>query len=320
MKQIFTLIIICIVNILNAQIISDFENIAVPENSYIKNAGPEGAFSSGAMALPNMYTDAGSFDFWEGWVISNVMDTLTPGFTNEGASWAGSGYLSTNYAVCYSISAVTLKLMSGYTSSIIEGMYVSNSSYAALAMRDGDSFAKKFGGETGNDPDYFYISIKKWLNGTLSPDSLNFYLADYRFTDNSDDYILKDWTWLELKSLGEVDSLRIEFFSSDTGSFGINTPTYLCVDDITVRLPLSESDQAVNSNNMLYPNPANDRLFVKGYHSGEYQILGLDGRTIKSGIYQGDHIDVSWLDKGSYILILNVNQKTLSHRFIKMDW
>jgi len=320
MKQLFTLLIICIASIINGQIISDFENISVPENSYVKNSGPEGSFSSGAIILPNMYTDAGSFDFWEGWVISNVMDTLTPGFTNEGASWAGSGYLSSNYAVCYSISAVVkIELMPDYPNSIIEGMYVSNSSYSALAMRDGDAFAKKFGGETGNDPDYFYISIKKWLNGTLSQDSLNFYLADYRFSDNSDDYILKDWTWLDLKSLGRVDSLRIEFFSSDTGSFGINTPAYLCVENITVRLPLSASEEAINSNNILYPNPVRDRLFVKGHNGSSYKILAIDGRMISSGIYNESYIDLTWLDKGSYFLILNDNQKLVIHRFIKAD-
>lgn len=318
MKQAFVLIIISISSILNGQLISDFENIAVPDNSYIKNSGSEGAFSSGAINLPNMYTDAGSFDFWEGWVISNVMDTLTPGFTNEGASWAGSGNLSSNYAVCYSISAiVTIELMPDYQNSIIEGMYVSNSSYAALAMRDGDAFAKKFGGETGNDPDYFYISIKKWLNGALSQDSLNFYLADYRFTDNSDDYILKDWTWLDLKNLGELDSLRIEFFSSDTGSFGINTPAYLCVDDITVRLPLSASDEDINTNNVIYPNPTQDKLFIKGNRRSAYKILTTDGQIISSGMHLENYIDISWLDEGSYYLILNDKQKTESHHFIK---
>ena len=37
---------------------------------------------------------------------------------------------------------------------------VTNTTYAALSMLLGDSFAKKFGGDSGNDPDYFILRIE----------------------------------------------------------------------------------------------------------------------------------------------------------------
>ena len=32
--------------------------------------------------------------------------------------------------------------------------------------------------------------------------------------------------------LGDVDKLQFEFASSDTGDYGVNTPTYVCIDNI----------------------------------------------------------------------------------------
>jgi hypothetical protein len=44
----------------------------------------------------------------------------------------------------------------------VTGAYFTNTTYAALSMLSGDSFAKKFGGASGDDPDWFkYPSINK---------------------------------------------------------------------------------------------------------------------------------------------------------------
>ena len=66
----------------------------------------------------------------------------------------------------------------------------------------------------------------------LGTDSVDFYLADYRFADNSEDYIVKDWTFVSLEALGDVDSLLFSLTSTDNDSmFGMNTPAYFCMDN-----------------------------------------------------------------------------------------
>ena len=65
-----------------------------------------------------------------------------------------------------------------------ESLMVTNTTYAALSMRDGDSFAKKFGGPSGNDPDYFRLTITGKDSGGSTIGSVEFYLADYRFADS----------------------------------------------------------------------------------------------------------------------------------------
>jgi len=58
------------------------------------------------------------------------------------------------------------------------------------------------------------------------------YLADFRFGDNSKDYISNVWNEIDLSDFGFVKKLVLSFSSSDTGMYGMNTPAYLCIDNI----------------------------------------------------------------------------------------
>ena len=65
---------------------------------------------------------------------------------------------------------------------------------AKFPMDSGNwTFAKKFGGTTGNDPDFFKVTVKGYKGGVLTTDSVPFYLADFRFANNALDYIVDSW-------------------------------------------------------------------------------------------------------------------------------
>ena len=98
-------------------------------------------------------------------------------------------------------------------------------------MRDGDQFAKKFGGNSGNEEDFFKLEIQGF-RGTVATGSVDFFLADYRFADNTQDYLVDQWARVNLSSLGAVDSLKFALSSSDLGQFGMNTPAYFAMDRI----------------------------------------------------------------------------------------
>ena len=103
-------------------------------------------------------------------------------------------------------------------------------------MRDGDDFAKQFGGAGGDDPDFFSVTFTGWddINlGGSSIGSVEFFLADYRFADNNLDYIVDQWMEVNLNSLSSARSIEISFDSSDVGMFGTNTPLYVAVDNVT---------------------------------------------------------------------------------------
>ena len=45
------------------------------------------------------------------------------------------------------------------TAGVIDGLYVTNNNYAYYSMLNGDAFAKKFGGGSSDDEDWFLLTI-----------------------------------------------------------------------------------------------------------------------------------------------------------------
>ncbi len=100
----------------------------------------------------------------------------------------------------------------GNDTEMLKGMYVTNNLWAYQAMRDGDNLATPFGGPSGNEPDYFRIRAVAFNANNVAFDTLYFYLADYRFEDNSQDYIVTDWRYFDLSSFGEVSKGNTHLF------------------------------------------------------------------------------------------------------------
>ena len=117
---------------------------------------------------------------------------------------------------------------------LAEGAWVTNTTYSALSMRDGDSFAKKFGGETGDDPDFFQLNIYGSSNGDALAEHVEFLLADFRSDNVADDFILDEWRFVDLAPLAHADRIYFDLDSSDVGTFGMNTPGYFAIDNIRV--------------------------------------------------------------------------------------
>jgi hypothetical protein len=313
MKTFFFLHLLCVSTVLAGQTIADFENFGLTTGMFLNNAGSSGSFQSGNTVLPNSYN--ADWEVWSGWAISATTDTQTPGYLNEYSAIAGGGVGgSTAYAVSYAFSPTNIHLTGDAAGGVVSGLYVTNSTYAYLSMKEGDAFAKKFGGITGNDPDFFLLTIKKFYNGQLSADSINFYLADYRFTDNSLDYLVKDWTWIELTSLGNADSLQFSLSSSDAGAFGMNTPAYFCVDDVqTADSPLSVEGELRGAKFTFFPNPATNYINVEFEENYREKVTLYDGRGVvvlqqpfwgKTGV-----LDVSFLNSGVYFLKAGGNNR-----------
>jgi hypothetical protein len=80
----------------------------------------------------------------------------------------------------------------------------------------------------------------------MKAQSVDFYLADYRDSIAANDYIVRDWRWVDLQPLGVVDSLEFHLSSTDTaGGFGMNNPAYFAMDNFTAYgLPVANNDAA----------------------------------------------------------------------------
>lgn len=214
--------------------VSDFEESNLEEESYWNGSDGSGSFISGLARFHNDFNP--DYYSWSGWSYSNISDTITPGYMNQYSAITGGGFDGNVRAGNYGTSSLYGPSVIDFTLDkphALEGFFVTNSTYAALSMEEGDWVAKKFGGIDGTDPDYFILQVWGRKDGE-STDTIEYYLADFREDESDKDYIIETWQWVDLSSLGKVDSLMFGLESSDVGDWGMNTPAYFCLDDLYV--------------------------------------------------------------------------------------
>ena len=303
------------------QTTADFENFILEEDSYLNGSGGNGGFESGHIHLPNIYVP--EWDSWTGWAISNVSDNTTPGFSNQFSTIAGKGVdESANFAIGFAFDPVTLNLTEEGRG-VLEGFSVSNNTYTYYSMLDGDAFAKKFGGITGDDPDYLLLTVKRWWQGIMVNDSIDVYLADYRFENNEEDYILDDWSYVDLGAFaGNVDSVQFVLRSSDTGQFGLNTPAFFCIDNFKTSdtFITNAIDETNNLDFNLFPNPSTQFLSIEtDLDVSEVRIIDVNGCNVRSikNLFIQDGLDISTLRNGMYTLIIYSSEGIHSEIFLK---
>lgn len=204
-----------------------------PGGGHYWNGSNEGGFfTEGGATFLNEYTAL--FDSWAGFAYSNTTDSTSAGFLNQYSAVVGGGFAgSANYAVGYFSGfgpVIPTVQLAAPTNLLGIGAWVTNTTYTAFDMLNGSGFSKKFGGASGNDPDFLQLIVTGFLLGNPTG-SASFYLADFRFADNMLDYIVTDWQYFDLSALGVVDEVRFTFDSSDVGAFGINTPTFFAMDN-----------------------------------------------------------------------------------------
>jgi len=321
MKQIFTILLLALFSFSNAQTTSDFENFNLAQDSSLNGDDLSGGFTAGNIFLPNNFNS--NYGSWSGWSISSRTDVTTPGFMNDLSAITGSGFDgSLSYAVAFIFGPQRIILEGAAAGEVVEGFYITNGTYPFLSMRDGDGFAKKFGGISGDDPDYFLLTIKAYSNGQLSTDSVDFYLADYRFEDNTQDYIVNEWTYVDLTSLGNVDSLDFKLSSTDVGAYGMNTPAYFCIDNFKTTDGVSSVNSIAQSTDFeLFPNPALEFFNVKNKNQEVVNISFFDitGRLLveKTSSNYIEQINISSFPKGSYFVKIQTEENILTDILIK---
>lgn len=289
-----------------------FESFTLAPNSFYSDTTSK-PFEDAATKFRHEQMKFSNTWYWTGgFSYTNKYDSSTAGFTNLYGVKPYWGYnMSGKYCVGQNYARLVLK--SPYNQ--LDGFYVTNTTYAFKSMKYGDAFAKKFGGPSGNDPDFFKLTVRGYLNGNLKTDSVEFYLADYRFSNNAQDYIVGTWQWVNTSSLGQLDSLEFQLFSSDNGLYGMNTPAYFGIDNVTVSNPTGIKEFNENIYVEVYPNPARDIVIIRTSKKMIYQLLDLNGKIIFEGWSAPDtFIQTSSLKEGIYLLKIFDNSEFSTSR------
>jgi hypothetical protein len=302
-----------------------FESFDLNSNDYFH--GVEGVidFSIGDIILSNSYTLESWGDNWEGFAVSKVQDNTTSGFENQYAAFTNGGANgSEKYGIYF--SGYTPQKMEFTSKRTLKSIQVTNTTYTGLSMRDGYFAAKKFGSPNDangnpdgtNGEDWFLLKIIPLdENDNLVGDTIEFYLADFRYTDDNDDYILDTWETISFPNDIVAKKITFELSSSDNGDWGMNTPSYFAFDNLVSEeysLGIMDTKSATA---MIYPNPATDKLTVVSNEKAEMELYNSLGQTMKTGTLNGTlSIDVSTLPAGVYRVSLKSNSGTSIQKII----
>ena len=320
-NYLLTILSISVGSLFAQQNVGDFENLTLSSESYWDGSDMSGLhnnsvfatnFSSGGYNFNNTYdtTWGAASGYWSsGWAYSNMTDSTTSGFTNQYSAKPGGGHPigGANYAIGKPNSTIVFNNPDGLS------INITNSTYAANSMRDGDAFAKKF---TNADQDYFKLHIYGYSNGSIL-DSTEFYLADFTHADSTLDYIVTDWQYVELLP-GPYDSVSFNLSSSDVGAFGMNTPAYFCIDNVGNFPLLSNTiNQEIIS---IYPNPSSDFIYINRKDSDNYTIslFNILGELIIDKKINLQQLNLSNLPNGQYFLKIESESGIINERILKI--
>jgi hypothetical protein len=183
-----------------------------------------------------------SDDWWYSYLNQASVYSGTDGSKNGG--YGGSS----NFAVMYGYvdffnstyaTRPTMNFTSG--SGTVEGLYVCLSSYTYGVIEYGNTFGT-YGVATplrDVDSGNGYFKLQAYgFNGntpTNGGDPVEIYLA--RYSGHSTVVApLTSWTYFDLSDLGDVTRVEFNFDGNDSGTYGLNTPAYVCMDNVRVTL------------------------------------------------------------------------------------
>lgn len=201
-----------------------FENLYVDDIGYYNGRDLRGSFVSGSYLFESNNLPLHSY--WYGFAYSNSTSTtfssLYPDQFNNAVGGGRNG--SENYVVAFPEDC-HIKVMNKPADKL-KGFYITNNAFTLNAILNEDGITDgcfAYG-------DYLRLTVI----GTHSDGSTSMkhvYLADYQSTNDADHYALDSWQWVDLRSLGEVETLSFKFLGTRNNSYGLTTPAYFCIDD-----------------------------------------------------------------------------------------
>lgn len=215
--------------------VSHFENMQdiFKGKTYWNGEDGNGMLQDNSFVYTNNYN--AEYGSWDGFALSCSSST----------SFSADNYLTDQYNCCSVIpnskvflvgyysawanSEPTIYMTASKTDLTRRSFYpltvdITNAAYTLNSMKNGDAYAKKF-----EYSDYLYLYITGYKAGK-EINSIKIALAE-------NGTMLEKWGTADLRSFGLVDEIRFRMDSSDKGEWGINTPTYFCLDNLSIALP-----------------------------------------------------------------------------------
>jgi hypothetical protein len=274
-------------------------------------------------------------DYWSGGsAYTNVADTIDGTYTNLYGAITNTAFSGSNYTTVQNNAIVTFS----NSTTALAGFYITNTTYAWKSIKKGDSFTRKFGDTTGTGsgtsipqgeyPDWFKVSVIGYQDGTAKIDTIHYYLADYRAAGTSNDYVIKNWQFVNCTALGEVDSVKFVLKSSDTGQWGMNTPGFFSIDNFATTSTVGINELENVANISVYPNPTSGNVSINYTSTTTEELVSRIHDITGKEILNSNHsslvgnnnivLNTEHLEAGVYFIELSNGTSTKKIKFIKL--
>ncbi|NLA23965.1 MAG: DUF4465 domain-containing protein [Bacteroidales bacterium] len=237
LKILTALMLVSIVIGVKAQQNVDFEELVLEPESHWNGADNSGFFISKGWKFINEYDDL--YGSWMGWSYTNETDNETNDWSNEFSSASGTGVMnSENYATAYvgsdwmnNYEPIPCVIMREDNQAVeMFGTFISLNANSSLYMANNDFYS---------DNKHYLKLIVTAQESETQTDVITreFILADYRFSNPENNFKFDDWQFIDLS--WAASAYKLEFFleTSDAGDWGINTPSYFCIDNFNSEYP-----------------------------------------------------------------------------------
>lgn len=228
-----------------------------------------------------------------------------PGYGCESADYDFASHSASKnvFLVGQNNSGFSFNPTTGIASQVIQ-LRISNSTYAYNSMKLGDFVGKKF---SAADKDSFVLIITGFSN-EVKKFSKRVYLADYRFADTNKNFMLDTWQLVKFNQNETADSLAFTLESSDNGQFGMNTPAFFVMDNVTIADFNNSVNKIATKVVKSYPNPAT--------HSIQFEIPSAQTNVM---IYQSNGIICKQIQIQSNLDIVNIDDLSAGLYVVKMQ-
>lgn len=219
-----------------AEVVASFEGLlSEPNSSFVTTSGEsDGTYMCTSFSDPQSLLSFthyyGDWGFGGGFTYTNGTDVTTPGYTNlsavTGKGKNGNVYLTAN-ANSYTPARITNLQSEKYQ---FKGAWVTNTTYDYLAIKDGND---GYGSVTAfSNGDWFKLTAVGHASDGTEIGRVEFYLADFR---NGKTAIVNTWEWFDWSYLADAVYITFELSSTDNNEYGMLTPSYFCLDGVTLQ-------------------------------------------------------------------------------------
>lgn len=179
-----------------------------------------------------------SGDWWYSYQNQcSVYNTASTDGANQGAGAAGSNTFGVMYGYqdFYNTQWMSKPYFTFSSPKTLVSMYICNTSYVYGVVKNGNSFGTSgIAQSLESSKGWFKVTATGYGSDGKVVKTVEKYLCDYR--DSTNPKIPMGTTWEEWRiGLEDVVKVEFNFEGSDSGTYGLNTPAYLCIDNITFK-------------------------------------------------------------------------------------